>query len=420
MEVTYPDGRVVRGYLMSRYELAAEGHLTLKLRNGYNIGVALKEGFSIRKIGRGARPVFTRPPPAAQNPALPRVSVMSTGGTIASRVDYRTGAVRAALSSEDLVSLFPELLDVAYIEAEVLFSIFSENMTYREWEAISRKVDEKIREGASGVVIAHGTDTMHYTAAALSFALRRPPIPVVLVGAQRSSDRPSSDSALNLMAAVTVAARAVFGEVVVAMHEWHSDDVVAIHRGTRVVKMHTSSRDAFRSVNAKPLAYYRDGGIVMNDPVYNPRGSDGYEFKPGYSGKASLIKFYPSMAPDYLDYLIDRGVRGVIIEGTGLGHVASSWLESIRRATREGVFVGMTSQCRYGRVNMYVYDTGRDLMKAGATPLGDMLPETALVKLMWVLARETELERVRELMETPLAGELSLRMLPLRVRPERP
>ncbi len=418
VEVVKPDGEVYRGYLMSRYEHAEDGYIVIKLRNGYNIGIAITEGVVIRRVGPGPKPAFKRPEPPKLDPNLPHVSIISTGGTIASRVDYRTGAVKPALTSEDLITLVPEIAEKAYVEAEILLSKFSENMTPSDWDKIAQKIDEKIRSGYSGVVISHGTDTMHYTAAALSFALAGTPIPVVLVGAQRSSDRPSSDAATNLIAAVQIAAYAPFGEVVVAMHDWHSDNVIAIHRGTRVVKMHTSSRDAFRSVNAEPIAYLRNNELVLNDEHYNKRGSNSYDYRPGFSDEAALVKFYPSLSPAIIEYFLERGFRGIILEGTGLGHVASNWIPTLRKAIEMGVFIGMTSQCRFGRVNMYVYDNGRDIKRVGVTPLEDMLSETALVKLMWVLARTRELEDVRRMMLTPIAGELGYRTLPSSMRPE--
>jgi|FaiFalFF_MnMetaG_3_1042247.scaffolds.fasta_scaffold01549_3 glutamyl-tRNA(Gln) amidotransferase subunit D len=412
VEVERPDGSRFRGLLMSKTELSAENIIVIKLPNGYNVGVAVDPSCRIRRIAPGRRPAFTRPPTPPQKPDLPRVRVIGTGGTIASRVDYRTGAVRPAISSEDLVSLVPELYDVAYVEAEVLLSVYSEDLTVKEWERIAERVYQVVREGGRGVVLTHGTDTMHYTAAALSFALQRPPVPIVLVGAQRSSDRPSSDAATNLIAAVWTAARAPFGEVVLAMHSWHSDDEVAIHRGTRVVKMHTSSRNAFRSVNAGPLALYRSGSLEILDADYHPRGLDGFVYAPGFSDRAALVKFYPSMGPQILEYLEASGFRGVVIEGTGLGHVARRWIPVIRRLTDSGFFVGMCSQCRFGRVNMRVYNTGRDLLAAGVTQLEDMLPEVALVKLMWTLSRVGDLEGVRELMLRPIAGEIGARILP--------
>lgn len=403
--------RAYRGILMARYELADPDYVVIKLPNGYNIGIHISDVREVRKIASAKKPRFAPPPRPPSKPGLPKVMVMSTGGTIASRVDYRTGGVRAAMTAEDLLSIVPELSDIADLDAKILFSLFSENLTPSHWDEIAKEVDRLIRGGFEGVVITHGTDTMGYSAAALSFALQKPPIPIVFVGAQRSSDRPSSDAATNLIAAVKVAGHAPFAEVCVAMHAWHSDNVIAVHRGTRVRKLHTSSRDAFKSVNAEPIAYVMDGELKVNARNLNPRGSDDYSFKPGFSSKAALVKFYPGMPAEILEFLVESGYRGIILEGTGLGHVASSFIPTVRQLIEEGVFFGMTSQCIYGRANMRVYETGRDLLKAGVVSLDDMLPETAYVKLSWALAHAGDLEEVRELMLTQIAGEIGNRSM---------
>lgn len=409
------DGRRYRGILMARYELSDPNYITLKLHNGYNIGIRVTRDTRLFKISSGMKPAFVRPPKPRILDNLPGVVIVSTGGTIASRVEYRTGAVRPALNADDLLAIVPELAEIARVETEILYNVWSENVQAHHWAGMAEAVDRLIRKGVDGVVLTHGTDTMGYTAAALSFALQRPPVPVVLVGAQRSSDRPSSDAATNLIAAVATAAKAPFGEVVVAMHKWHSDDVIALHRGTRVVKLHTSSRDAFRSVNSRPIAYYQNGELKVVAEGLNPRGSNEYVYRPKFDDRAFLVKFFPSMKPDVLSILADRGIRGFVIEGTGLGHVASDWVPVIKELTEKGIFVGMSSQCKFGRVNMYVYDSGRDLLRAGVVPLDDMLAEVALVKLMWVLGNLGEgagLEEVKELMLTNIAGEIYSRSLP--------
>ncbi|MCL7385866.1 MAG: Glu-tRNA(Gln) amidotransferase subunit GatD [Thaumarchaeota archaeon] len=409
------NGRRYRGILMARYELADPNYITLKLPNGYNIGIRVTENTTVSKISVGVRPTFVRPPKPQTLSDLPNVVIISTGGTIASRVEYRTGAVRPALDAEDLLAIVPELAEIAKIDTEVLYNVWSENIQVQHWIGMAEAIDRSIRKGVDGVVLTHGTDTMGYTAAALSFALQKPPIPIVLVGAQRSSDRPSSDAATNLIAAVATAAKAPFGEVVVAMHKWHSDDVIALHKGTRVVKLHTSSRDAFRSVNSRPIAYYQHGELKVVVNNLNPRGSNEYVFKPKFDTRAFLIKFFPSMKPDILNILADAGIKGFIIEGTGLGHVSSDWVPVIRGLTKRGIFVGMTSQCKFGKVNMNVYDSGRDLLKAGVIPLDDMLSEVALVKLMWTLGNlgeGAELEEIKNLMLKNIAGEIYSRSLP--------
>jgi len=404
---------MLRGVLMPRYELADNRHVVIKLHTGYNIGLRVDAIKSIVRVA-GASPAVRRsPPPERERKDLPSVSVVSTGGTIASRVDYRTGAVTPALTAEDLYLLVPELANIANISAHTMYSVMSENITPRHWSEIAVAVDQMIRSGVDGVVIAHGTDTLAMTSAALSFALRNPPIPIALVGAQRSSDRPSSDAVTNLLAAVTVAAGAPFGEVVLVMHEGYSDDSIAIHRGTKARKMHTSSRSAFQSVNSKPIARYVEGVIKLGDEQLHRRGdSDSYTVEPGFDDRAALVKFYPGLDPEIMRWLVQRGMRGIVLEGTGLGHVSNRMVEAASGLVRDGVFVGMTSQCLFGQVNLNVYETGRDLLEAGVTPLGDMLPETSLIKLMWCLARANEPDEIRRLMLSNLAGELSPRCLP--------
>ncbi|MDW7977233.1 MAG: Glu-tRNA(Gln) amidotransferase subunit GatD [Candidatus Caldarchaeum sp.] len=409
-------GQVFRGYLMARYEFGEPGIIVLKMANGYNIGVRVDERSKVVKLTEVKPPAFNPPPPPTPRAELPRVSIISTGGTIASRIDYRTGGVRAALSAADLVSIVPEIGEIANISAEILMQVYSENLTPAHWTQMAIRVDQIIRDGFEGAVIAHGTDMMGYTAAALSLPCTETPIPVVLVGAHRSSDRPSSDAATNLIAAVEVASKAPFGEVVVCMHGWHSDDLIHIHRGTRVVKLHTSSRGAFQSVNAQPMAVRTPEGLKMLTNMYHPRNGDGYVFQPRFDDRAMLVKFYPGMKPESLEVLVERlSLRGLVLEGTGLGHVASSFIPVLRKLTDSGLFVGMTSQCRHGWVNMNVYDNGRDLMRAGVVPLEDMLAETALVKLMWVLGKlgeKAEVEEVREMMLTDISGEIGGRTMP--------
>ncbi|MEN3024593.1 MAG: Glu-tRNA(Gln) amidotransferase subunit GatD [Candidatus Methanosuratincola petrocarbonis] len=415
--VIVKDGRVeLSGILMPRSELEDDEHIVVKLPDGYNVGVSI----GLIELQRAPDQEPPRPQPEAPlpqpNPALPQVAIISTGGTIASRVDYRTGAVSPALSAADLYQAVPELGEVANIRTEILFSILSENMSPKHWGSIAEAVYRQIRAGAQGVVVTHGTDTMGYTAAALSFALRNLPVPVILVGSQRSSDRPSSDAALNLKGAVSAAAHAPFAEVGVLMHASPSDDLLVIHRGTRARKMHTSRRDAFRSVNSRPLAYVKDGRIEVTAAAgvggggYRPRGAPGeLELKPHFDEDVVLIKSFPGMPPDIFDPIIHRGFRGIVLEGTGLGHVPDKVFHQVKRAVDSGLTVVMASQCINGRVNMNVYSTGRELLGMGVIPAGDMLPETALVKLMWVLGQTEDHEKIRELFTANLAGELSER-----------
>jgi glutamyl-tRNA(Gln) amidotransferase subunit D len=383
------------------------------MKNGYNIGISLERTERLEVIGEGEKPHFTKPSPPAIHNGLPKVAIISTGGTIASRVDYRTGAVQPALTAADLASVVPELSSIAEIDARILFSEYSENIGPTHWKVLAEEVDRRIANGTEGVVISHGTDTLHYTAAALSFALANLPVPVLLVGAQRSSDRPSSDAASNLTGAVALAARADLATVGVAMHRDLSDHIIIAHRGTRVRKCHTSRRDAFKSINSAPLASYdlKTGQIEMTNGTQKRDGSRRLVLKSRFDQKAYLFKFYPGFNISIIDSAVSEGARGIVVEGTGLGHVSGHLFDSIKKALKQEVPVFMTSQTIWGRVDMNVYNTGRDLLNLGVTPLEDMIPETAVVKLMWVAAQTKTASRIREMMLQPIAGEITPRTI---------
>jgi len=404
------DKETYEGVLIPRSEYGDDKHVVIKLKSGYNIGVEITPTTQIKKIGVGAKPTFTPPPLPKQNPNLPKVAIVSTGGTIASRVDYRTGGVRPALTASDLYSVVPELSEIATIDAEIIFSLFSENITPKHWTKTAKVTTKHIENGVAGVVVAHGTDTMGYTAAALSFALQNPPVPVIMVGSQRSADRPSSDAATNLIGAVKAAANAPFAEVVVAMHEKVSDRSIIFHRGTKVRKCHTSRRDTFKSINTTPLARIKNGQIEMLINNYRKRSSSQkLILKPNFNEKAALVKFYPGLDPNIIEWYVNEGYRGIILEGTGLGHVSKYCFSAIRNAIENNVIVAMTSQCIWGRLGMNVYDQGRDLLAIGVIPLEDMLPETALVKLMWVLGQTKDIAEAKSLLLTNVANEISPR-----------
>jgi glutamyl-tRNA(Gln) amidotransferase subunit D len=407
------NGKTYEGILIPRSETSDGNHVVVKLKSGYNVGVRISPSVKIEKIGKGTKPSFASPALPEQKPELPKAVILSTGGTIASRVDYRTGAVRSALSANDLYGVVPELADIARVKTEIVFSIYSENLTQKHWAQLAQAVAAHIAEGADGVVIAHGTDTMAYTAAALSFALRNLPVPVILVGAQRSSDRPSSDAATNLIAAVQAATRGPFAEVAIAMHETLSDTAIAVNRGTKVRKCHTSRRDTFKPVNATPIARVKDNEVTMLTDEYQKRdAAKKLVLKPDFSEEVALVKFYPGLDPAVIDWYVEKGCKGILLEGSGLGHVSKYCFDAICNAVKRGVVVALASQCIWGRVNMNVYDTGRDLLTLGVIPLEDMFPETALVKLMWVLGQTSDPEEAKKLLKTNIAGEFSPRTLP--------
>ncbi|MQY53882.1 MAG: Glu-tRNA(Gln) amidotransferase subunit GatD, partial [Methanosarcinales archaeon] len=342
--------------------------------------------------------------------SLPVLSILSTGGTIASKVDYRTGAVSPQFSTEDILETIPELGEIANVRGKVIYSILSENMRAEYWRKLAAEVYNEIKNGAEGIIVTHGTDTMGYTAAALSFMLQTP-VPVVLVGSQRSADRPSSDAAMNAICAAKVACSDL-AEVVVVMHGSTSDEFCSIHRGTKVRKMHTSARDAFQSVNDVPIGkvYYDTGDIAKIRlefvSAYNKRGEKELELRDKLEEKCGLIKFYPGADPAILEFFIAQGYKGIVLEGTGLGHVSAEWIPAVASAIKRGIPIVATSQCLYGTICDRVYDTGRDLLHAGIIEGDDMLPETALVKLMWVLGQTTDMEEVRRLMHENVAGEI--------------
>ncbi|MEM3833144.1 MAG: Glu-tRNA(Gln) amidotransferase subunit GatD [Thermoprotei archaeon] len=404
-------GLTYTGILMPRYETADSDHITIKLENGYNIGVFVDESTIVEVKKRGKQSQM--PIQAPQFKGLPFMTLIGAGGTIMSRIDYETGGVKPSFTVADLVEIVPginERYDVRLIE---LLKIFSEDMKPEYWSRMAEVVANEIISGSEGVIIAHGTDTMGYSAAALSFALRNLPVPVVFVGAQRSSDRPSSDAAVNLRSAVTYATRGPYSGVVVVMHGGLNDDVCHVHRGTKVRKLHTSRRDAFRTVNSNIVAEIHGEVIKIVDSRYLlPRDkSRRVELYSKFESRVALIKTYPGISAELVDYLLDRNYRGIVIEGTGLGHVPMEFVKSIQRASELGVVVVIASQCIWGRVNMNVYSRGRELLAAGAIGAEDMLPETALIKLMWVLGQGYDYKDAKKVMLQNIAGEIEERSL---------
>ena len=399
-------GRSHTGVLMPHHEFSDDAVVTLKLSSGYNVGLCLEGESKVRVVNKKQ----TKDPVRRSLPSdesKKDVAFIGTGGTIASYVDYRTGAVHPAKSAEELAFSVPELMDLCNVRARVLYSIYSENMEVGHWQELARAAADELNSGASGVVIPHGTDTMGFTSAALSFMLGGLSGPVVCVGSQRSSDRPSSDATMNLLAATRLCVSSDIGEVVVVMHGDISDTYCVAHRGVKVRKMHSSRRDAFRSVDVDPIAHI-EGSEISVTSSYSKRMAGPVEVRDKMNRRVSMLHFYPGFEPEHFE-MISGNVDGMVIAGTGLGHVSERLIGSIRNAVKNGVFVGVATQCLYGAVNLNVYSTGRDMISAGAVPLGDMLPETAYVKLMWVLGQTQDQQEVRALMMKDLAGETAAR-----------
>jgi len=380
------------------YITERDGMAVVKLSSGYNIGVPPASC----TLAERPAPATPKQPDVVQNRSLPTLAIVSTGGTIASRIDYRTGSVTSQFNANDILTAIPELAEIANYRTIPLATILSENMTPAIWQDLARAVYNEIATGAKGVIVTHGTDTMAYSAAALSFMIDTP-VPIVFVGSQRSADRPSSDNAMNAVCAAA-AATSDLGEVAVVMHATTNDDTCAIHRGTRVRKMHSSRRDAFRSLGIAPVGeveYPSRKVTLAKDAVR--RGTRSLALHDKLDPHCALVQFYPGMSPDLLEAY--GGYRGLVIAGTGLGHTSTMLIPPLKRLVEGGTLVVMTTQCMNGRVCDRVYDTGRDLLDAGVIEGGDMLPEVALVKLMWVLGNEKDKKKAAAMMQADLRGE---------------
>jgi glutamyl-tRNA(Gln) amidotransferase subunit D len=398
------------GIVLPRAENDDDHHIVLKLATGYNVGIAVNTITDMKEIGykEAHYRIPEREFPFSEK--LPRVKLFGTGGTIASRLDYRTGAVIPAFSPGELYGAVPELANICNLETEKVVAVFSENMGPREYKKLATSIGEEIRKGVDGIVIGHGTDTLHHTAAALSYMVQRSPVPIVLVGSQRSSDRPSSDAALNLIHATSAAATSDIAEVMVSMFGPTSDEYGLLHQGTRVRKMHSSYRSTFRTIGDVPLGMVTRNKITPLRDDYSRRRKDKeVRILPYFEEKVALLYYYPNMHPDIIYSLIDNGYRGIVIAGTGLGHVNKPLYEPIKKCKAVNIPVYMTVQTLWGYVHMLVYETGRELMSFGIVPAENMLPEVAYVKLGWALGQTDNLEKVKEIMLTPISRDITER-----------
>jgi glutamyl-tRNA(Gln) amidotransferase subunit D len=403
-------GSQFEGVILPRSETYDDLHIVLKLKNGYNIGLHVDRVKHIEEVGY--KEAFYKIPEKEfpHRETLPRVTLLGTGGTIASRLDYRTGAVIPAFTPGELYGAVPELADICNLTTRKLFGVFSENMAREQYLALARAIGDEIAAGVDGIVIGHGTDTMGHTAAILSFMVQQSPVPIVLVGSQRSSDRPSSDAALNLIHAVRAAAYGNIAEVQICMFGPTSDRYGLLHRGTRCRKMHSSYRSTFRTIGDIPLCMVSRERFDYLTSDYLPRDRGRQVIiDPVYNDRVTILYYYPGMQPDLVDALVEKGYRGIVIAGTGLGHVNKPLYPALKRAIQAGVHVVMTVQTLWGYAQMYVYDTGRDLLDIGVVPLDNMLPETALMKLCWVLGHTDQHDEVLRLMREPVAHEITER-----------
>ncbi len=393
------------------------GKVVVKLESGYNIGIDKKKIKEIKVLEKYKKSEPAKAKVEAKK-GLPTIAILHTGGTIASKIDYKTGGVVARFSPEELLELFPELKEIANIKSELIRNMFSDDLRFDHFSAIANAVEKEVKKGADGIIVSIGTDNLAVASAALAFILEKCPIPVILVGAQRSSDRGSSDAAANLICAANFIAKTDFAGVAVCMHENMSDNTCVILPACKTRKLHSSRRDAFKPVNDIPIAKvnYETKKIEFLKKNYLKKSKE-LAVKPKMEQKVGLLKITVNMFPE--QFLAYKGYKGLIIEGTGLGHtplhvvdestkIHEKIKDAIKTLVDSGTVVVMTIQCLFGRVGMKVYSKGRDLQKLGVISGEDMLPETAFVKLAWLLGNYPK-EKAKELIGNNLRGEISER-----------
>jgi len=401
---------VYEGVLLPRSQHTSDFYVTLKVDTGYNLGVFVDDKTRIEETGYKKGHYELPHIDTGRIKELPNVTLLGTGGTVASRLDYRTGAVLPAFTPEELFSAVPELVSVVNLTPKTLYQILSENFRPEYWVKTAEAIAKEIESGVEGVIIGHGTDTMCTTGAAISYFLRNLPVPVVLVGSQRSSDRPSSDGPRNILYAATLAGYQDFAEVVVCMHGNTSDSYNLIHRATRCRKMHSSRRDTFRTLDDTPLGKIDETGVTWFKDDVRPRGSSAdFCLDTKIDTRVGMLYSYPGMNPDVLDSMVDMGYHGIVIIGTGLGHVGTDMFPPLERCHEEEIPVVIVPEPLFGYIHLRVYETGRDMLARGVIEGGNMLPSAAYTKLMWVLGHTRNVDEVRTLMQKNIAGEITAR-----------
>lgn len=403
------DGKTAEGTIIP----SRDKTLMLKLSSGYNAGFDTSKIKKLRVLGTAKSVGKPKAIVVPKKPGLPNISILHTGGTIASRVNYGTGGVYASFNVEDLATMFPELFEIANIESVFVSNMMSEDMTIKDYQKIAKAIGGEIKKGTKGIIIGHGTDTLGYSAAALAFVLENCPIPVLIVGAQRSSDRGSSDAGMNLICAATFIAKENFRGVAVCMHNSASDNDCAILPATKTRKMHTSRRDAFKAINDTPIALVdyntREIKWLKDGKNYEKQGGK-FRVKDKFEEKVGIVKMYPGISTKVIEFYKKEKYRGLIIEGTGLGHTPigknDEFVKEIGKLVKSGCVVGMVSQCINGRVHPSVYTNLRKVASAGAIYCEDMLPETAYIKLSWLLGNYKKAE-AEKLLNANLRGEIT-------------
>lgn len=393
------------------------GIVMLKLDSGYNIGFSRKDILKIVLLKKN-KEEKEKPFEIKKDPEKKNVALIITGGTIASKMDYKTGGVSPIKTPEDLFKIFPKIFDKINIsKVEVPFLKDSSAMDFKDWQKIAKlTVDSLNDNNIQGVIITHGTDTLHYTSSALSFFIRNINKPVVLTYSQRSIDRASSDADLNLQCAGLTSISDI-AEVSLIGHASSNDDYCYAMPGTKVRKLHTSRRDAFKVVNDKPFAKIFPDKIERISE-WNLRNKNKAILDSKFEEKVALVKIYPGQNPDILDYYAKKGYKGIVLELFGIGDAPAkeareSWIQKLKEVQKKGLIICAVSQCIYGRVDPLVYSSGREVLETGVIYLEDMIAETAFVKLGWILGHNEWSKNkkiIKEKMLDNIAGEFNNRL----------
>jgi len=410
-----------------------KGIVLLKLDSGYDIGFNRKDVLKIVLVKKAKEK--KEETEMKKDSLKPNIAMIITGGTIASVFNPKTGGVHPLQKPEDFFKFYPELFEkVNVARIEIPFMKASEDMDYKDWQKIAKVAVELLNDSnIQGIIITHGTDTLHYTSSALSFFIKNLNKPIVLTYSQRSIDRASSDANLNLQCAA-LAAISDIAEVSLVGHGSSNDDFCYAMPGTKVRKLHSSRRDAFKAVNAKPFAkIFPDrieskngkflqsisyGGEIERISEYKLRNKNKAILDSKFEEKVALVRVYPGQDADILDYYVKKGYKGIVLELSGLGHAPTknarnAWTLKLKEVQKKGLIICAVSQCIYGRVDPLVYSNGREILETGVIYLEDMLAETAFVKLGWVLGHDEWKKNkkiVKEKMLENISGELNNRL----------
>ena len=394
------------------------GYITLKMVGGGYIAGFLEKEVQITLLSSVSAP----PEPPKQvvrnmakaasikvQPSGKKITIITTGGTIATYLNPDTRTIAPTFTGTDLLLEVPELEGFADFKIRDVFSLLSENLKPKHWKELAEVIYDEIENGADGIIVTHGTDTLTYSAAAAAYMIDTP-VPIIFTGSQRSPDRPSSDNHMNLLCAARAAAGDI-AEVLIVMHGSVSDEYCSLHRAVKARKMHTSRRDTFKSVNMFPIANmdYLTGELTfLSDFVdYEKRGDNNLQLMSDLEEKCAIVKFVPGADPSILDYYIDNGYKGIVLEGVGLGHVSDDWIPALQKAAAKKIPIVVTSQCIYGGTSLGTYETGLAMKAAGVVEAVDQLTESVFVKLMWLLGQNLDYEKVKEWIGIEMKGDMS-------------